>query len=201
MHIYTGCMFSGKTENLIRELERAKIRGEEVLVFKPGIDNRHGDRYIGSHSGSRRSSKIVESGNESEIIDRFDDHDAVFIDDANLLSGNIISVVEELLEMGVDVYVSATDKDFKGDPFNPVPKLLALADFVDKLDAVCEVCGGRATMSQRLVDGEPASKDDDVILIDSKETYEPRCRDCHVVQEKDNEEKSGEASGENSIEL
>lgn len=185
LYVYTGCMFSGKTEKLISQLDRSKLRGESVIVFKPGLDDRHGERFIGSHSGTRRSAKIVESGKEEEILDRIDNHDSVFIDDVNLLSGKIIGVIDDFIELGVDVYVAATDRDFKGDPFNPVPKLLALADYVEKLDAVCEECGGRATMSQRLIEGEPASRDDDIILIDSKEKYEPRCRDCHIVDSSD----------------
>lgn len=181
--VYCGCMFSGKSERLINKINSYDAIDKEFRVFRPGVDDRHGDRFIGSHSGMKWPADILENDDEEIIFEYIDDVDAVFIDDANLLSDKLIKIVQRLINENIDVFIAATDKDFRGYPFEPVNDLLSLADDVFKLSAFCSECGSKATMTQRLINGEPASSDDPLILVDSKDSYEPRCRDCHIIRD------------------
>lgn len=183
IEVVTGCMFSGKTEELLRRLRRAEIAGQEVKVFKPSIDDRYSEKEIGSHDGRSWEAEIIDNNRDS-VQGRFSDVDAdvVAVDEANFFTGSLVPVLEELADSGKRVVVTGLDTNFRAEPFEPVPSIIARAEYVDKLRAICAVCGEEATRTQRLVDGEPAHEDDPTILVGAEESYEARCRECHVVR-------------------
>jgi thymidine kinase len=184
VEVISGSMFSGKTEELLRRLRRAEIAGQEVAVFKPAVDDRYGEATIGSHNGRQWDATVVDSEGEGiwEILDQLNGEKVVAIDEANFFSTELVDVCEALAADGRRVIVSGTDQTFRGEPFEPLPQLLALAEYVDKLQAICTVCGEPATRNQRLIDGEPAHVDDPTILVGAEESYEARCRNCHTLR-------------------
>ncbi|WP_336359743.1 thymidine kinase [Haladaptatus sp. ZSTT2] len=183
VEVISGCMFSGKTEELLRRLRRAEIAGQEVAAFKPSIDDRYGTETIGSHDGAKWEALVVDPENPGpEIFEALNGEQVVGIDEANFFSENLVSVCEQLAEDGRRVIASGLDMTFRGEPFEPVPNLIAVAEYVDKVQAICIKCGEPATRTQRLIDGVPAHVDDPTILVGAEESYEARCRNCHTLR-------------------
>ena len=185
LEVICGSMFSGKSEELMRRLNRSEFAKQNVLTLKPSIDTRKSLSCIVSHNGKERRAQSVINTHESlrNILERADDSiDVVGIDEIQFLSLEIISVIQALLEKGKRVIVAGLDTDFKNEPFGPVPTLLALADDILKLKAICVVCAKEAQHTQRLVNGHPAKYSDTVILIGAEELYEARCRDCFSIE-------------------
>ncbi len=180
MEVICGSMFSGKTEELIRRVKRAQIAKQKVQVFKPALDDRYSTVKITAHSGLDCEAQSV--GCTADILKMVQpDTTVVAIDEAQFFDDEIANVCRALADGGKRVIVAGLDMDFRGEPFGPVPHLMAEAEMVDKLSAICVVCGAPASRSQRLIDGRPASYDDPVILVGASETYEARCRHCHEV--------------------
>jgi len=186
LEVITGCMFSGKTEELIRRLERVRIARGAILLMKPTIDDRYGTNSVMTHYGRAFDAHLLEPGCEtvdSLIVavgrEGLDAADVVAFDEGNFFSERLPDLCERLVATGKRVIVAGLDLTFAGEPFGPMPRLMSLADRVDKLQAVCIKCGGVATRSQRLVDGQPAPTDGPVIQIGGAETYEARCRSCY----------------------
>jgi len=186
LEVITGCMFSGKTEELIRRLERVRIARGDILLFKPTIDDRYSAMSVMTHYGREFAAHLLAPGEETmETLERTVGREAmehaavVAFDEGNFFSQRLPSLCEDLVERGKRVIVAGLDLTFAAEPFGPMPVLLALADRVDKLEAVCVKCGGAATRSQRLVDGHPASANGPVIQVGGLGTYEARCRACY----------------------
>ncbi|WP_435193956.1 thymidine kinase [Natronomonas sp. EA1] len=183
VEVVTGCMFSGKTEELLRRVRRAEIAGQEVAAFTPALDERFGTTAIGSHAGNRIEATVVSQDDPlSEIREHLNGEQVVAIDEANFFSETLVEACEELAAEGRRVIVSGTDQTFRGEPFHPLPELIAVAEYVEKFQAICMQCGEPATKNQRLIDGEPAHYDDPTILVGAEEAYEARCRSCHVIR-------------------
>ncbi len=185
LEVITGCMFSGKTEELIRRLERVRIAKGSVLLFKPTIDDRYSETAVVTHYGREFEAYLLSPGKETigELerlvgADALSDASVIAFDEGNFFSEIFPSLCEELVARDKRVIVAGLDLTFAGEPFGPMPILMALADRVDKLQAVCVKCGGVATRSQRLIDGRPAPKDGPVIQVGGIGTYEARCRRC-----------------------
>ena len=184
IEVVCGSMFSGKTEELLRRLRRAQIARQKMQVFKPAIDQRYSDTAIASHNGLQATAIPVQ--NSAELRQRLDPDAAVIaIDEVQFFDDGIVALCSELADQGKRVICAGLDLDFRGVPFGPLPQLLALAERVDKLQAICSVCGGPASRSQRLLNGEPAHYEDPVLLVGADEVYEARCRGCHVVLHRD----------------
>jgi thymidine kinase len=180
LEVVVGSMFSGKSEELIRRVKRAVIARRMVQVFKPVIDDRFGSELVRSHDGDSFVARPVRSS--AEILPLLSPETSVVgIDEVQFFDVAIVGVVRELVTDGRRVICAGLDLDFRGEPFGPVPTLLAIAERVDKLDAICVVCGGSATRTQRIVNGVPAYYDDPIIVIGAQEAYEARCRACHTV--------------------
>ena len=177
LEVICGPMFSGKSEEMLRRLRRAEIAGQSVVIFKPRIDDRFDADDVVSHAGARMRGVPVAS--VPELVARAQGHDVVGIDEVQFFAAEVIDAALELANAGVRVVAAGLDQDFRRLPFGPMPDLLAHAEFVDKLQAVCHRCGGPATTTQRLVDGEPASYSGATIVVGAREQYEARCRDCH----------------------
>lgn len=183
VEVITGCMFSGKTEELLRRVRRAEIADQTVVAFTPAVDDRYGTATIGSHVGRRIEALVVDPDHPGDgIHEGLNGHEVVVVDEANFFSERLVGVCEELAADGRRVVVSGTDQTFRGEPFDPIPQLLATAEYVEKFRAICTVCGEPATRNQRLIEGEPAHYDDPTIMVGAEESYEARCRDCHVVR-------------------
>ena len=180
VEVICGCMFSGKTEELIRRVKRAQIARQKVQVFQHALDRRYGEHCVASHSGANLDATMVAAAGEIAAQVQPDSR-VVAIDEVQFFDGSIAGVCNELAESGVRVIVAGLDMDFRGEPFGAVPLLLAQAEFVSKLQAMCMVCGAPATRTQRLIDGQPAFFDDPVIMVGASEVYEARCRNCHDV--------------------
>ena len=175
-----GSMFSGKTEELIRRLKRAVIARQQVQVFKPLLDNRYPEDKVSSHDGLHWDAAIVSSA--SKILEMVKDGtDVIAIDEVQFFDRTITDVCEQLARRGKRVILTGLDMDFRGEPFGPVPALMAQAETVDKLQAICAVCGAPASRTQRLINGIPANYDEPQILVGAKEAYQARCRRCHEV--------------------
>jgi thymidine kinase len=175
-------MFSGKTEELIRRLKRAQIARQKVQVFKPRIDIRYAEGQVASHNGVLHTALPV--GSSREIEEHIEpDTTVVAIDEAQFFDEGLVELCRKLAHEGVRVIVAGLDLDFRGEPFGPMPRLMAEAEMVDKLQAICVQCGAPASRTQRLINGEPAAYDDPVIMVGAKEYYEARCRHCHEVGE------------------
>jgi len=180
IEIVCGSMFSGKTEELIRRLRRAQIAKQKVQVFKPAIDDRYHGEKVTSHNGLAFEAQPVQ--NSAEILARLDeDTTVVAIDEVQFFDTTVIDVCEQLADQGKRVICAGLDTDFRGVPFGPMPDLVARSEMVDKLHAICVICGDEASRTQRLIDGEPAAYDDPVVLVGAEEVYEARCRNCHAV--------------------
>jgi len=180
IEIVCGGMFSGKTEELIRRVRRAEIARKKVQVFKPSLDARYAAEHVASHNGMRTVAVPVDS--VAEIAARVDaDTTVVAIDEAQFFDARLVDLCGELADRGVRVIVAGLDMDFRGEPFGPMPALMARAEAVTKLQAICVQCGGPASRTQRLINGAPAAYDDPIILVGAAEAYEARCRHCHQV--------------------
>ncbi len=180
IEVICGCMFSGKSEELIRRVRRAQIARQKVQVFKPSIDDRYGIDQVTSHNGSvTRAVAIDRAMTILELLEP--DTTVVAIDEAQFFDHTIVDVCQHLADRGIRVIVTGLDLDFRGEPFGPMPHLMAVAEQVDKLHAICVVSGEDATRSQRLINGQPANYNDPVIMIGARETYEPRSRKHHIV--------------------
>ncbi|MWV64132.1 thymidine kinase [Halorubrum sp. JWXQ-INN 858] len=184
IEVVSGSMFSGKTEELLRRLRRAEIAEQSVAVYKPAIDDRYGEATIGTHNGRQWEATVVDAEGDGPlaIVDDAGDAAVVAIDEANFFSPALVDACNALADRGARVIVTGTDQTFRGEPFEPLPRLMAVAEYVDKLRAICSCCGEPATRNQRLIGGEPAHVDDPTILVGAEESYEARCRDCHVLR-------------------
>ena len=181
IELVCGSMFSGKTEELLRRIRRAEIARKKVQLFKPTIDNRYGLVRVASHDGLAREDAIVVC-NAEDVLRRLEvDTEVVAVDEVQFFDESIADVCDHLADRGLRVIVAGLDQDFRGEPFGPMPLLLARAERVDKLHAICVACGASASRTQRLIDGRPARYDDPVILVGGSESYEARCRNCHEV--------------------
>lgn len=180
IEVISGVMFSGKSEELIRRVRRAEIARRRVQLFKSRLDTRGGTAQIVSHDGSEIDAHAVSGSRElRELV--HPETDVVAIDEVQFLDDGIVEVVQWLADRKVRVIVAGTDMDFRGEPFGPIGRLLAVAEVVDKLHAICVQCGAPASRNQRLVDGEPAPAEAPVIEVGGHGMYEARCRDCHEV--------------------
>lgn len=180
IEVICGSMFSGKSEELIRRVKRAQIARQKVQVFKPALDDRFGQQHVASHSGL--CSQCLSINHPEEILDLLEpDTQVVAIDEVQFFPMEIVDICDELAYRGKRVILAGLDQDFRGKPFGPVSTLLAIAESIDKLNAICVVCGKPASRSQRLINGQPAHYNSPVILVGSSETYEARCRHCHEV--------------------
>lgn len=180
IEVITGSMFSGKTDELIRRLRRATIARQKVQVFKPAVDHRYGMEKVTSHAGNAFDARPVRLATDL-LANLEQDTTVVAIDEAQFFEDEIIQVAQTLADRGVRVIIAGLDTDFRGEPFGPMPVLMAKAENVDKLHAICMVCGEPASRTQRLVNGEPAHYDDPVVIVGASEMYEARCRRHHVV--------------------
>jgi thymidine kinase len=188
IEVVCGSMFSGKTEELIRRLRRAQIARQTIQVFKPIIDNRFAEEAIASHNGLQIKAQPV--ADSVELQARIDPEATVIaVDEVQFFDEGLIEVCENLADQGKRVICAGLDMDFRGEPFGPIPKLLAVAELVDKLQAICVVCGNPASRTQRLIEGEPACYDDPVVLVGASEVYEARCRKHHEVPHRRDGEK------------
>ncbi len=180
IEVICGPMFAGKSEELIRRVKRLEYAKKKVLVFKPRIDNRYSECEIVSHAKNRTRSVDIDKAHD--IYDHLEeDTYAVVIDEVQFLDEEIIEICETLANRGIRVIVAGLDMDFRGEPFSIMPELLARAESVTKLSAICERCGAAATRTQRIVNGVPAYYEDEIVIVGAEEAYEPRCRHCHQV--------------------
>ena len=180
IEVICGSMFSGKTDELIRRLIRARIAKQKVQVFKPAIDVRYAAEKVTSHAGADFDAIPVEKS--ADILKKLDsDTTVVGIDEAQFMDAEVVAVAHELAEHGKRVLIAGLDLDFRGEPFGPMPLLMSKAERVDKLHAICMVCGDDASRTQRLVNGKPARYDDPVVIVGASEMYEARCRVHHEV--------------------
>lgn len=180
IELICGSMFSGKSEELIRRVKRAQIARQDVRVFTHAIDTRFGAAKVAAHSGADLDARPIRHA--TEILDALDDNvDVVAIDEAQFFDWAIADVVNTLAQRGIRVIIAGLDTDFRGEPFGPMPVLLAQAEKVEKLNAICMVCGGEASRTQRLVNGQPAHYDDPLVVVGANEMYEARCRHHHQV--------------------
>ncbi|MDH4131359.1 MAG: thymidine kinase [Gemmatimonadota bacterium] len=188
IEVIAGVMFSGKSEELIRRVRRAIIARRKVQVFKSHLDSRYTGLYtVSSHDGKELEAAPIDSAAEIFRQAR-PTTELVAIDEAQFLDPEIVTVASALAARGVRVILAGTDTDFRGEPFGAMGALLAIAESVDKLQAICVVCGDLATRNQRLVDGRPARYESPTILVGGRESYEARCRHCHRVPRKDEDQ-------------
>ncbi|WP_338752018.1 thymidine kinase [Bacillus sp. FJAT-52991] len=180
LEVICGSMFSGKSEELIRRVRRAQFAKQTIMVFKPVIDNRYSEESVVSHNGSSVIAKPIQSS-ATILAEVTPDVDIVAIDEAQFFDDDITNVAQTLADRGHRVVLAGLDQDFRGEPFGPMPALMAAAELVTKLQAVCAVCGSPASRTQRLINGQPAKYDDPIILVGASESYEPRCRHHHEV--------------------
>jgi thymidine kinase len=180
VEVICGSMFSGKTDELIRRLRRATIARQKVQVFKPAVDIRYAVEKVTSHAGSEFAAIPVNQA--ADILGRLDkDTTVVGVDEAQFFGPEIVHIVSVLAERGIRVLVAGLDTDFRSEPFGSMPILMAQAEKVDKLQAICMTCGEPASRTQRLVNGKPANYHDPVVIVGASELYEARCRKHHEV--------------------
>ena len=183
IEVVTGSMFSGKTEELVRRIRRATIAKQHVQVFKPKLDHRYGTNKITSHAGANFTATPVDSSKEIlELLNK--ETTIVAVDEAQFFDKELTEVCSKLASKGIRVIVAGLDQDFRGDPFGPMPIILALAEQVSKLHAICVVCGRDASRTQRMIDGRPAYYDEPTVVVGGSESYEARCRTHHDVPHK-----------------
>lgn len=185
IEVICGSMFAGKTEELLRRLKRLEYAKKPYMVFKPAIDNRYSETEVVSHNNKRMPGYNI--SDEEQILKLVEkkNPDVVAIDEAQFFTDKIVKVCETLADQGKRVIVAGLDTNFRGEPFGPMPYLLARAEYVTKLQAICQVCGLPASRTQRLINGKPASYNSPTVLIGSEESYEARCRHCHQVLKDD----------------
>lgn len=175
IEVITGCMFSGKTEELIRRLRRAQIAKQKVKIFKPRIDARYSENSIVSHNERSLPSILIE--NINEVLEHSDDAQVIGIDEAQFFNEEIIRICNVLANEGKRVIVSGLDQDYTGKPFEPVPQLLAIAEYITKQHAICVVCGNPADKTQR------KTSESERVIVGAADIYEARCRKCHYIPE------------------
>ena len=183
IEVICGCMFAGKTEEIIKRIKVFEYAKKKVVAIKPSIDNRYSESQIASHAGNFCKCVCLATNDmayfESLISDK--SIDVVVIEEVQFFDFEIVDICERLANAKKRVIVCGLDMDFKGEPFPVTAALLARAEFVSKLSAVCQICGAPATRTQRLIDGKPASYNDPVVLVGASECYQARCRKCHEV--------------------
>ena len=177
LEVVCGPMFSGKSEELIRRLRRAEIAGQKALIVKPAVDDRYDVGHVVSHAGAKMRAVTTRSGAEVACLSA--GYDAVGIDEVQFFDDGIVEAITAIVARGARVVAAGLAQDFRGEPFGSMPTLLCVAEFVDKLEAVCHRCGGPATMTQRLVDGDPAPFSGETVVIGALDSYEARCRACY----------------------
>ncbi|HMA38988.1 MAG TPA: thymidine kinase [Gemmatimonadales bacterium] len=188
IEVIAGVMFAGKSEELIRRVRRAAIARKQVQVFKSHLDARYAGLYsVTTHDGITVEAEPVDSSEQIVRAVR-PDTEVVAVDEAQFLDEGIVDVSGALADRGVRVILAGTDVDFRGLPFGPMPRLMCAAEVIDKLHAICVVCGGPATRNQRLVDGLPAPWNSPTIMVGGRESYEARCRHCHKVPRADEDQ-------------
>lgn len=175
IEVICGSMFSGKTEELIRRLRRAQIARQKVLIVKPVIDNRYETDYIVSHSDQKIASKAISQARE--ILDLASEYDVIGVDEAQFFDLELVEICQQLADEGKRVIIAGLDQDYRGVPFEPIPQLLAVAEYITKTLAICMKCGSPANRTQRIV------KDSERVLVGAEGMYEARCRECHYVPE------------------
>ena len=188
IEVVAGVMFSGKSEELIRRVRRAMIARKRVQVFKSHLDERyHGIYKVSSHDG--RTVDAIPIDSTSQIAHALEaETQVVAVDEAQFLDAGIVDLATALADRGIRVILAGTDTDFRGEPFGPMPELMAVAELVDKLHAICVVCGNPASRNQRLLEGRPARYDSPIIMVGGEESYEARCRSCHDVPRRDEDQ-------------
>lgn len=186
LEVICGCMFAGKTEELIRRINRIKYAKKDIIVFKPIIDDRYDKTQVVSHSNQRVDSIPIKSS--QDVLSHLTKLPyAVAFDEAQFFDVGLIDIIHRLANSGVRVIAAGLDQDFRGNPFGIMPELMARAEYITKLQGICMVCGAPATRTQRLINGHPADYDDPTILVSASEKYESRCRHCHQVPKKNYE--------------
>lgn len=173
IEVITGCMFSGKTEELIRRLRRAQIAKQKVKIFKPKIDLRYSENSIVSHNEQSLPSILIED--IIEVLDHANDAQVIGIDEAQFFNEGIVHICNLLATRGKRVIVAGLDQDYTGKPFEPMPQLLAIAEYITKQHAICVVCGNPADKTQR------KTSDSKRVIVGAAEIYEARCRKCHYI--------------------
>lgn len=184
LEVISGCMFGGKTEELIRRLRSAKIAQEEIQAFKASIDTRYGGKdKLNSHSGLEWAGTIpIDPATPIGILGEVKQETSVVaIDEAQFFTGELVKTCEALVKRQIRVIVAGLDTDFRGEPFGSMPNLMAVAEKLDKYPAICQICGEDASFTQRIVNGQPARYGDPVVVVGASELYEARCRKHHEV--------------------
>jgi thymidine kinase len=177
LEVVCGPMFSGKSEELIRRVRRAEIAGLRALIVKPAVDDRYDVGHVVSHGGAKM--RAVTATSSAELRRLAAGYEAVGVDEVQFFDDGVVDAITELVDRGGRVVAAGLAQDFRGLPFGPMPTLLAVADYVDKLEAVCHRCGGPATLTQRLLDGKPAPFSGETVQIGALDSYEARCRACY----------------------
>ena len=180
LEVICGSMFSGKSEELIRRVRRAELSQLKTCVFKHKIDNRISIDYITSHGGEKFKAIAIDDPSDMELFVS-DETPVIAIDEIHFFGEEIVPVILNLVDAGKRVMVAGLDLDFRGIPFGCIPTLLAIANSISKLTAICTVCGNEAIYSQRLINGRAAKFDDPIILIGAQDCYQARCRDCYII--------------------
>lgn len=190
IEVVTGSMFSGKSEELIRRMRRARYANQKVVVFKHSSDDRYDETKVASHSQIFIEAVPVATVDDMRKLmnEKYSDAKVIGIDEAQFFGDAIVDFCEELADNGKRVVVAGLDQDFRGEPFKPMDRLMAKAEYVDKFNAICACCGNPASRTQRLVNGEPAYEDDPIVLVGASESYEARCRKCHIVKKRGKDE-------------
>ncbi|WP_432662582.1 thymidine kinase [Wukongibacter baidiensis] len=180
IEVVVGPMYSGKSEELIRRLRRAQIAKQKVVVFKHTIDDRYCKQNVVSHNGSKINA--IHISNPEMIYDYIDENtEVVGVDEVQFFDNAVVDIIKDLANKGMRVIAAGLDMDFRGEPFGPTPGLMAIAEFVDKLSAICIECGHPAHRTQRLINGSPAKYSNPIVLVGATESYEARCRLHHEV--------------------
>lgn len=183
VEVISGCMFAGKTEELLRRLRVLSFGKQRIQLFKPLIDDRFDAKMVVSHAGSKQES--IQIKDAKDILSYIDEtSEIVAIDEVQFFDKDIVMIVDELANKGIRVMVAGLDLDFRGEPFGVMPQLITQAEFVVKLTAICTKCGAPGTRSQRIINGEPADYYDPIIMVGASESYEAVCRHCHNVPNK-----------------
>ncbi|MGI6787404.1 MAG: thymidine kinase [Acholeplasmataceae bacterium] len=183
IEVVCGPMFAGKTEELIRRIKRLQYAKQNILVFNPKLDNRYSQSELVSHSNMRTQAYFIEKSTDAYNYIK-EDTDAVVFDEAQFFDMDIVEVADDLADKGLRVIIGGLDRNFRGEPFGPMPFLLAKAEFVTKLTAICVKTGEPATRTQRIINGEPADYNSEVILVSGHDYYEARSRHAHEVPNK-----------------
>lgn len=179
LEVICGPMFCGKSEELVRRIRRYRIAGKEVLVFKHHSDTRYDENNLVSHAGTQIEAFPLKEF--SSLILEFNKPDIIAIDEIQFFNFETITWIEVCLEQGIGIIVAGLDQTYRGEGFGIMPELMAMADKLDKLTAICQKCGEEATMTQRLIDGKPAPYSGETVIVGANEQYEARCRNCHEV--------------------